>query len=65
MIGGCVRSNMCRDKLKGKREAYCLGMSCDLVFAAEFHRQPIEVIQQWCYMVSLSVFFRTSRAALF
>ena len=51
-----MKSDTCRVKLKGKKEAYCLGMSCDLVFAAEFHRQPIEVIQQWCYMVSLSFF---------
>ena len=26
------------------------------VFIAEFHRQPMEFIQQWCYMVSLSFF---------
>ena len=30
-----------------------VGKSYDLVFAAEFHRQPMEFIQQWCHMVSL------------
>ena len=31
-----------------------VGKRCDLVFAAELHRQPVELIQLWCYRVSLS-----------
>ena len=31
-----------------------VGKSYDLVFAAEFHRQPTESTEQWCYMDSLS-----------
>ena len=30
-----------------------VGKSSSLVFGAEFHRQPVEFIQKWCYMVSL------------
>ena len=41
-----------------------VGKSCNLVFAAEFHRQPMEFIKRWCYMVAF-VFFKTSQAALF
>ena len=33
-----------------------------LVFAAEFHRQPMESNSQWCHMVSLS--FSSERAEL-
>ena len=31
-----------------------IGDSCNLVFAAEFHREPMEFILQLCHMVSLS-----------
>ena len=51
MIGGCVKSDTRREKLKGRRKCtveVTRGKSCDLVFAAEFHRQPMEFIQQWC-----------------
>ena len=41
-------SSMIRE-LRGKRTIeVTVGKSCDLVFAAEFHRQPMEFIQQWC-----------------
>ena len=51
MIGGYVKSDTCREKCTVK---VTVSKSCDLVFAAEFHRQPMEFIQQWCYRVSLS-----------
>ena len=54
-----MKSDTRREKLKGRRKCtveVTRGKSCDLVFAAEFHRQPMEFIQQWCYMVSLSFF---------
>ena len=56
MIGGCLKSDTCRQKRKDKREVYHVkvGKSCDLVFIAEFYRQPMEFIQQWCYVVSFS-----------
>ena len=47
MNGGHVKSDTYREKLTGKREVYrqvTVGKSCDLVFAAEFHRQPMEFI---------------------
>ena len=58
-------------KVRGKCTVeMTVGMSCDLVFAAEFHRQPTEFIQQWPVLYGLAFvffvfFFRTSRAALF
>ena len=57
MIGRCVKSDTYREKLKGKWELtveVTVDKRCDIVFVAEFHRQPMEFIQQWCYMVSLS-----------
>ena len=44
------RSQKVRGKCTVKKT---VGKSCDIVFAAEFHRQPMEFIQQWCYRVSL------------
>ena len=60
-------------KVRGKCTVkVTVGKSCDLVFAAEFHRQPTEFIQQWPVLYGLAFvfflllfFFRTSRAALF
>ena len=44
-------------KVRGKCTVeVTVGKSCDLVFEAEFHGQPMELIQQRCYMVSLSFF---------
>ena len=40
-----MKSDTCRQKLKDKREVYRrsdVGKSCDLAFATEFHRQPVE-----------------------
>ena len=45
-----MKSDTCREKCTVK---VTVSKSCDLVFAAEFHRQPMEFIQQWCHMVSL------------
>ena len=42
-------------KVRGKSTIEVMvGKSCDLVFPTQFHRQPMEFIQQWCYMVSPS-----------
>ena len=49
MIRGCVKSDTCREKLKVRAKCtveVTVGKSYDLVFAAEFHRQPMEFIQQ-------------------
>ena len=56
-IGGCVKSDAERSwKVRGKCTIeVTVGKSCNLVFAAEFHKQPMEFIQQWCYMISLSL----------
>ena len=52
-----MKSDTCGAKLKGKGKCtveVTVGKSCNLVFAAEFHRQPMQFIQQWCYIVCLS-----------
>ena len=44
-------------KVRGKCTVeVTVGKSCDLVFAAEFHRQPMEFLQQWCSTVLFSFF---------
>ena len=44
VIGGCVKFDTCKErrrKVRGKWTVeVTVGKSCDLVFAAEFHRQP-------------------------
>ena len=41
-----------------------VGKRCNLVFTTEFHKQPMEFIQQWCNIWSRFRFFRSSQAVL-
>ena len=47
-----MMSDACRETLEGQKGVR--RRSDDLVFAAEFNRQPMESTQQRCYMVSFS-----------